>query len=574
MNRQNSFSQLFKGLLIAKGLFVLSLLTPGIAAAGTGTATLDDIKDTNYAIPSDAYFVSPDGKPNNSGKNPNSPWSVEKAIYSAPSGSTIVFRGGIYRNVDTTIRKKLTLQAYPQEKPMLKGSVEVTGWVADGNMWRKDGWNYSFAPNMGSEFIDRQHPMAGYRDMVYIDGVALKQVRSKAEVAPGKFYVDYAQNRLYIGNNPTNKSVEATAHDSALSMWKGGSDPSGTVIRGLGFAHYADRAISVGAPKVTLENNTFVWNGQQGVMTFGSNDYAIIRGNIFSYNGRVGLRSSASNNLLLENNTFSHNNVEHFSKIWDAAGVKITETDGLVVRNNLVENNDSIGIWIDISAINTKIVHNTARYNDMIGIFFEVSHKAIIASNISHDNGIGIMVSNSSNAKVFNNTLVNNNTNMLIKDTKRNNTNRSEIAQGITWVARNNVIKNNIFSNTNGGAHLAASSCYTKAPSKEMIAAINSNGYYRTSSKKPRRAIKWSLGAAKCDVTYNSIADFRSATNFEQGALSIDDVSTNPFFVNEKNGDYRLKSGSPAIRHGEALPEDVADAIGVKPGVAVDLGAL
>jgi len=148
MNRQNSFSQLFKSLLFAKGLVVLSLLTPGIAAAGTGTATLDDIKDTNYSIPNGAYFVAPEGKDSNSGRDATSPWSVEKAIASAPDGSTIVFRGGIYRNVDTNINKKLTLQAYPHEKPMLKGSVEVTGWVADGNMWRKDGWNYSFPQNI------------------------------------------------------------------------------------------------------------------------------------------------------------------------------------------------------------------------------------------------------------------------------------------------------------------------------------------------------------------------------------------------------------------------------------------
>jgi hypothetical protein len=91
---------------------------------------------------------------------------------------------------------------------MLKGSIEVTGWVADGSTWRKDSWNYAFAPSMGSEYIDPNYPMAGYRDMTYIDGVSLKQVGSKAAVVPGTFYVDYANNKLYIGNNPTGKTVE------------------------------------------------------------------------------------------------------------------------------------------------------------------------------------------------------------------------------------------------------------------------------------------------------------------------------------------------------------------------------
>lgn len=573
MNRQN-ISQLFKGLLIAKSLFVLGLLTPSIAAAATGTATLDDIKDTNYSIPDNAYFVSPDGKDTNSGIDANSPWSVDKAINSAPAGSTIIFRGGVYRNVDSIIKRKLTLQAYPGEKPMLKGSIEVTGWVADGNMWRKDGWEYSFPQNMGSEFIDPNYPMAGYRDMVFINGVALKQVKTKAEVVPGTFYVDAVNKQLYIGDNPANKTVESTAHDVAFFMWKGGSDPSGTVIRGLGFAHYADRAVSVGAPNVTLENNTFVWNGQQGVVTNGINNDNIIRGNIFSYNGRVGLRASAANRMLLENNTFSYNNVERFSKIWDAAGVKITKTDGLIARNNLFEHNLSNGIWLDISTTNSKVVHNTSRYNEALGIFMEISHKAIIASNLSHNNGTGIMVSNSSSAKIYNNTVANNNRNIWIKDSKRNNTNSSEIAAGITWIARDHVVKNNILSNTNGGPFLEAANCDTREPSKQMIAAADSNAYYRTSSKAPRTIFKWASDSSNCSVGYNSVVAFSSATNFEQRALSIDDVAINPFFVDQANGDYRLKPGSPAIKRGEALPADVASAIGVEPGVSVDLGML
>ncbi len=93
-------------------LFALVLATPNMASA-------IGIKDTNYPIPKGAYFVSPNGKNNNSGKLPNSPWTVEKAVKQAPNGSTIVFRGGVYRNVTTGINRKLTLQAYPHEKPWI-----------------------------------------------------------------------------------------------------------------------------------------------------------------------------------------------------------------------------------------------------------------------------------------------------------------------------------------------------------------------------------------------------------------------------------------------------------------------
>jgi len=133
MNSKTSSLQQLKSFLLVPTLFLLPLLAPNVANAAV------KIKNTNYRIPNNAYFVSPNGKNNNSGKSPRSPIPVEKAIAIAPRGATIVFRGGVYRGVDTRITKKLTLQAYPHEKPLLKGSNIVQGWVADGSTWRKDG---------------------------------------------------------------------------------------------------------------------------------------------------------------------------------------------------------------------------------------------------------------------------------------------------------------------------------------------------------------------------------------------------------------------------------------------------
>ena len=76
------------------------------------------------------------------------------------------------------------------------------------------------------------------------------------------------------------------------------------------------------------------------------------------------------------------------------------------------------------------------------------------------------------------------------------------------------------------------------------------------------------------DHIYPSVPAFSSATGFETYALSFDNVSTNPFFVDETNGDFRLLSNSQAIRRGEPLPADIASALGWTPGVPVDLGAL
>ncbi len=61
------------------------------------------------------------------------------------------------------------------------------------------------------------------------------------------------------------------------------------------------------------------------------------------------------------------------------------------------------------------------------------------------NNGAGIMLADSSSSQVSNNTLANNKFKdpIIEKDSPRVNTDRSEIALGITWIARNNVITNN-----------------------------------------------------------------------------------------------------------------------------------
>ncbi len=500
MNSRSSWQQ-FKVLFLVATIFAFFLAIPGVTSKGllfvqnlfalplaandkdsTDTSTIN-VKDTNYPIPSGAYFVSPNGKDTNSGKNPASPWPIAKALKSAPSGATIVFRSGTYRKNTVGIKKKLTLQPYPHEKVLFKGSVVVTDWVKEGSIWRKDSWKYSFPDNVNSKNIDPKYPLAAYRDMVYINGVSLKQVASITEVVPRTFYVDSTNKRLYIGDNPEGKTVEATAEKEAFAIQKvNSSDPAGTVVRGLGFAHYADQAISIDATRVTLEQNTFVWNGVQGVRlraqsggksggsggkSGGKSDKkgiasdVIVRGNTFSYNGQTGLWGGGAHRMLLEGNTITYNNVEHYAKKWGAAGIKFIRTDGLIWRNNIVENNFATGMWIDVSSSNATVINNTVRHNEGIGIHFELSHKATIACNVVDHNNVGIMISDSSNAQVYNNKLSNYKKPTVVKDSKRKNTNTGEIAQGITWTSRNNVVKDNITSSTNSSAVLKTANCET-----------------------------------------------------------------------------------------------------------------
>jgi hypothetical protein len=178
-------------------------------------------------------------------------------------GATIVIRQGTYRESIPYINKRLTFQPHPHEKVRMKGSIEVTDWVKDGTIWRRDNWTHKFAPDADQRALDPAYPMAKYPDQVFVDEDALKQVATKAEVIPGTFFVGYGTSQLFIGDNPAGRTVEASAYVFALNF-QFGSDSS--IVRGLGFLQYSPNysqdngpaMVKGNAQKLTFENNTLL----------------------------------------------------------------------------------------------------------------------------------------------------------------------------------------------------------------------------------------------------------------------------------------------------------------------------
>jgi len=555
--------------------------------AGEGNATNVSFKEvsvaikaTSYPVPAGAFFVSPTGNDSNPGTLA-APWrTLQKANSTAPARSTIVTRGGVYRGVNLVVDKTLTFQAYPGEEVWLKGSEVLTSWTKDGTVWRSDGWvpRSSMAPGGDPGFIDPAYPAADYPDQVFLDGVPLGQVLQKSQVGSGKFYVDHTVQKLWIGDDPTGKLVEASS--VAIAMFVAAP---GTKILGLAFVHYAPNtatpaAVVLNAPDITVENCVFAFNSYAGLQFNGnvknmSLGY-VVRGNDFVYNGGRGLGGYAPNGSLVEKNYVGYNNTEHFKVGWDAAGAKFAHAWHLVVRDNVFEGNLSKGFWCDFACYDLKFVRNIAKGNAGAGFYYELSQNAIIASNLVYNNQIGINATQSGDLAVWNNTISNNGSDIAIDSYGAvdpiTGATGDTTAPGIV---RNNIVKNNILSGlgTQLGGEYGMFMTFDEGgilTSDQMISELDYDAYYRPNPSFPACVIVWGF-----DPCYATVSAFRTATSKELGGFGIDG-GANPFFIDEGAGDYRLAQSSPAKGAGTPLPASIAADIGVQAGVAVDLGAL
>ncbi len=575
-------------------LVLLASLTDSRAQGGIADAVIGEtannlapgdsialIKDTRYEKPPGAMYVSPRGNDATGDGTEARPFlTLKKAITAAVAGGTVVMRGGTYRAAEIDVNKRgLVIQPYPNEKVWFKGSRVVTGWVQEDGLWVKTGGTV-YIPTKSeagcAQCIDPRFPTANLREMVFFNGKSLKQVNAKSKITENTFYVERsretANQKYYLKNDPTNSEVEITFSNTGLKV----VSPD-VVVRGLGFTHYFGASLLVYSPDVVLENNTFAWNSETGAGVlgrYGGTNRVVIRGNNFTYNGRMGLSVQNTDDGLIENNVFSYNNIERFANWWDAAGTKIIFSKNVQVRNNFALNNWSMGIWMDVNVLNARCINNFT-LNNVFGIFYEVSKGAEIAGNISVGDASGIAISGASSVKAYNNTLINNVKPIYVKDTDRKNMNAEEVVQGIDWETRDVEIFNNIYSNATAKEDPFAMVDIGQYPcdaSDPMIKAMDYNFYYRTLAGKPVNVLNWNpTGCA--NQKFTTLAAFKAAVPFEQNSKAIDDEAVNPFFIDAANSDYRLKQGSPAILAGRPLSESEAALLDLPAGVPVNMGA-
>ncbi len=396
---------------------------------------LPDVKGT-------IYYVAPDGTANSPGTSVNSPTTIESAIVKAVSGDAIVMRGGVYRTGNLTFNQGITIQPYKDEYPVLKGTRIADKWEKTaGGAW-VTSWNYLF-PGRPEDWWrkDREEkftPLHRFNnDGIFIDGKYLQSVGSAAEVDEGTYYVDYGAKKIYIGADPTDKLVEITAFRKALvrpvaEVNGKKPDKRGPVIRGIEFTQYPDTMVHVGGTVLAidqhgrdivgtvLENCTFSNCFRIGVFVIG--DSLVMRNCIVTDTNTEGVYVVASEDILLERNIFARNNIERWTGFYPAAVKIFNQCKRAVVRDNLITDQpNSNGVWYDVGNTDGVFVNNWVQkvgtrttpfrpntiWHGQSGFFFEISKGVIVAGNVFTECDNGILILNSSGAKIYQNTFIN-----------------------------------------------------------------------------------------------------------------------------------------------------------------------
>ncbi len=396
--------------------------------------------------PGKIYYVAPDGQAEQTGESLSTPTTIEAAIARVKTGDAIIMRGGTYRTGNLVLNQGITIQPYADEHPVLKGTFVASEWIKqDNGLWvtkwsrlfpsKPQGWWRRYREGK----LTPQHRFNN--DMVFVDGRFLQSAGWEGEVDENTFFIDYETGLVYLAIDPTDKLVEITAFDVALlrttkEAHGKTSDRKGYTIRGVTFTQYAYRALEIEGTEpegisaesqhgkdvvgTTLEHCTISFCSR--VAGYLRGDRMTIRHCKVSDTSTEGIYIIASNDVLLEKNILTRNNIENITGYYPAAVKIFNQSYRVTCNDNLViEHPNSNGIWYDVGNVDGVFINNwiegVGRVGETIntdqlwpsdnGFFFEISKGAICAGNVFVNCDHGLMVLNASNVQIYNNTFVN-----------------------------------------------------------------------------------------------------------------------------------------------------------------------
>lgn len=329
--------------------------------------------------------------------------NIQTALTAGSNNAIFVLGTGTHR-VTTAIAAKQGQKVVGKGGAILSGAVQLTSWTTSGSDFfatRASGTVGSKPDSPGGEDRCNITGCENPNDMFY-DGAPLVRVASQAALGTGKFYEDFAANRVYIRDNPTGHTVEQAV---APNIWK--PSASGTKLRNvvvqMGANLSQTGAVELDGVDSVAEYLDVKYNHGHGVRTNGNN--TILRKSKIHHQMQLGIGSEGTElgsgtgglDILVQDCEINNNNRDgSYLQGWEAAGTKWAFCQRLTLSRLWAHHNKGIGLWCDINNGRVIIEDCYVNDNDLWGIFYEISYgevtpgdglKTEIRDNVCDNNG-------------------------------------------------------------------------------------------------------------------------------------------------------------------------------------------
>jgi parallel beta-helix repeat protein len=376
---------------------------------------------------------------------------VQRVVTRAGVGATICFSPGTYRLTDPIQPRRG--QVLVSDRAVLSGAMRLH-FSRHGAVWTAPEHHANGQRN-GVCFPVGSHACT-YPNDVLRDGLPIRRVVHRSALHHGAYFVDYKTNRVVVPDDPSGHHFRVEVAYAAIHSLAGTAG-SGVTVRGFRIQDFASPAqhgaIDTTAPGWVIAHNTVQVNHGAGITSGGH--VRIVRNRVLR-NGEEGI-AGVGHHTLVAHNVVAHNNNDQFDAGWEAGGCKWAVTNGLMVRDNVVHDNNGPGLWTDIDSVGTTYQGNRVYNNADAGIFHEISGTAVIKDNVVTGNGFGkpewlwgsgILLAASHDVEVSGNTLFHNAEGIGLVQQDRGNSS----VDGAPRVLHNIAIRDNVVHLDRGNA--------------------------------------------------------------------------------------------------------------------------
>lgn len=405
------------------------------------TVTVGAVLPMNWNLGSLSGTVFYVGGPAALDSNPGTVTSPFKTVATALSKvvaltpTTIVVRSGEYREGQLVIsqNKQVRLVNYPGERVSFVGSETfASGWTDEGSLsfhaYTPRPVNFGSGLDNASGFAD---PAAQYPDQAWVGTRALKQVLTKAEVSAGKFFVDSANQRLYLtAADRASGVVEASKLPWFLRMQGGPSSVEGvriarysnalgdygvvrvehatdrtTPLTGCALRHVEIVDSSMQALAVVTSQGVAPWVYPEDIVKNFTLDHVTIE-----RSGWMGAAVVWVDGFYVKSTRIADSNpFDEFRHSPQSGAIKTSRVRNIVIEDSVFENNRSHGLWFDQSNYDVTIARVKSRNNSGTQLFWEISDKLLVIDSFFQSPVGGsnaVKVAGASGVRLVNNTII------------------------------------------------------------------------------------------------------------------------------------------------------------------------